>query len=74
MKGFIMMNDSKQWYLSKTVWGALVAILASLLQVSGIDFDAAGQDQLADNLVALSGAIGGLIALYGRMSAEKRLG
>jgi hypothetical protein len=68
------MNDSKQWYQSKTVWGALIAILASLLQASGVDFDAAGQDQLADNLVALSGAIGGLIALYGRMSAEKRLG
>ena len=68
------MNDSKQWYQSKTVWGSLIAILASLLQVAGVDFDVAGQDQLADNLVALSGAVGGLVALYGRMSAEKRLG
>jgi hypothetical protein len=68
------MIDSKQWYQSKTVWGALIAILASLLQTAGVDFDVAGQDQLADNLVALSGAIGGLVALYGRMSAEKRLG
>jgi hypothetical protein len=68
------MNDSKHWYQSKTVWGALIAILASLLQASGVDFDAAGQDQLADDLVALSGAIGGLVALYGRLSAEKRLG
>jgi hypothetical protein len=68
------MIDIKQWYHSKTVWGALVAILASLLQASGVALDASGQDQLADNLVALSGAVGGLIALYGRLSADKRLG
>jgi hypothetical protein len=67
------MDNSKQWYLSKTVWGALVAILASLLHASGIDFDATGQDMLADNLVTLAGTIGGLLALYGRMSAETRL-
>jgi hypothetical protein len=70
----IFMNDSKQWYESKTVWGALVAILASLMQAAGVHFDVAGQDQLADSLVAISGALGGLIALYGRMSADKRLG
>jgi hypothetical protein len=68
------MIDVKQWYQSKTVWGALVAILASLLQASGTAIDASGQDQLANNLVALSGAIGGLVALYGRLSADKRLG
>lgn len=68
------MFDSKQWYQSKTVWGALIAIMASLLQASGIDFDATGQEQAADSLVAISGAVGGLIALYGRMSADKRLG
>jgi hypothetical protein len=68
------MLDTKQWYYSKTVWGAIVAILASLLQASGSAIDATGQDQLADNLLALSGAIGGLIAIYGRLSADKRLG
>lgn len=68
------MNDTKQWYQSKTVWGALIAIAASLLQAGGVDLDVAGQDQLADNLVAISGAVGGLIAIYGRLKAEKRLG
>ena len=68
------MEDVKQWYLSKTVWGALVAILASLLPTMGMGLDAAAQGQLADDLVALAGAIGGLIAIYGRLTAEKRLG
>ena len=68
------MEDVKQWYLSKTVWGALVAILASLLPAMGMGLDAGAQGQLADDLVSLAGAIGGLIAIYGRLMAEKRLG
>lgn len=68
------MNEVKQWYASKTVWGALIAILASLLQAMGIEFESAAQDQLADNLVSLAGAVGGLIAIYGRLTAETRLG
>lgn len=68
------MDNTKQWYQSKTVWGALIAILASILQAAGMNFNAGDQAQMADSLVAISGAIGGLIALYGRMSAEVRLG
>lgn len=67
------MNDIKQWHQSKTVWGALIAILASLLQTMGIDLDSGAQSQLADNLVSLAGAIGGLVAIYGRLTAETRL-
>lgn len=68
------MNTMKQWYFSKTVWGALIAILASLLQAAGVELDAATQGDMADNAVALAGALGGLIAIYGRLTAEKRLG
>jgi hypothetical protein len=68
------MNDMKQWYVSKTVWGGLIAILASLMQAAGIVLDPAIQGDLADNAVALAGAVGGLIAIYGRLTAEKRLG
>ncbi len=68
------MNDMKQWYESKTVWGGLIAILASLLQAAGIDVDPGTQADLADNAMALAGAIGGLVAIYGRLTAEKKLG
>jgi hypothetical protein len=66
-----MMEDLKTWYQSKTVWGALIAVLASLLQAAGIHLDAGGQGQLVDSLVSLSGAVGGLVAVYGRLSAKK---
>lgn len=68
------MDETKQWYQSKTVWGALIAILASLLPAMGMELDDGTQGQLADNLVSLAGAIGGLVAIYGRLTAEKRLG
>ena len=68
------MEETKQWYLSKTVWGALVAILASVLHAGGFELGSAAQNELADGIVALVGAIGGLLAIYGRLSADKRLG
>ena len=49
-------------------------MLASLLQATGIDIDAAAQGAIADDLVALAGAIGGLVAIYGRIAANRRLG
>lgn len=68
------MDDLKQWYQSRTVWGALIAILASLAQAGGVHVDAATQGDLTGNLVSLSGALGGLVAIYGRVKAQKRLG
>lgn len=68
------MTDVKQWYYSKTVWGALLAILASMLQAGGIEFDTLAQQELADSLVALTGAVGGIVAIYGRVTADKKVG
>ncbi|KAA3519633.1 hypothetical protein GOZ89_04490 [Agrobacterium vitis] len=64
------MNDGKPWYLSKAVWGALVAILASGLQLGGFELGLLEQGQLTDALVALAGSVGGLVALYGRLVAS----
>lgn len=63
------MDDVKMWYRSKTVWGALIAILASVLQATGLQLGLDDQNQLADAAVTLAGTFGGLLALYGRLSA-----
>jgi hypothetical protein len=68
------MDDMKQWYLSKTVWGALIAIVASVARPMGLDLDIGLQAEMADSLVSLAGALGGLVAVYGRVTAETRLG
>ncbi|MDO6966808.1 hypothetical protein [Rhizobium alvei] len=68
------MEEIKAWYQSRAVWGALVAILAGVLQMAGLSLDAAGQAQLTDSVLALVGIVGGLLALYGRLKATAALG
>ena len=63
----------KPWYLSKTVWGSLVAILAALAGIFDVDLDAADQARAVDMIVQAIGALGGLIALVGRFRATQRI-
>jgi hypothetical protein len=63
------MLDMKQWYQSKTVWGALIAIGAPLLRYVGLELGLAEQADLADALATFAGAFGGVLAIYGRIKA-----
>jgi hypothetical protein len=67
------MEDIKQWYQSRTIWGALIAIAASLAHAGGMTVSTADQGQIVDSLVSASGALGGLVAIYGRMKAKSSL-
>ncbi|MBB4954472.1 hypothetical protein H4S14_002949 [Agrobacterium vitis] len=64
------MMESKPWYVSKTVWGAVVAIVASILNLGGFELGVPEQGQLIDGLVAIAGSIGGIVAIYGRVVAS----
>jgi hypothetical protein len=68
------MDAIKNWYQSKTVWGALIAVAASILHLLGINLGPQDQLELADIAMALTGAIGGLLALYGRLVATAAIG
>jgi hypothetical protein len=67
------MEDDKQWYMSKTVWGALLALGASVLQFTGIQVGAVDQSTIADSAVSIAGAVGSLIAVYGRVTATSTI-
>ncbi|AOF91685.1 hypothetical protein [Sinorhizobium sp. RAC02] len=69
-----MNDDLKAWYQSRTVWGALIAILASLANAAGVEVTAGVEGELADLIVAAAGTIGGMLVLYGRISARRRVG
>nr|WP_298100717.1 hypothetical protein [uncultured Shinella sp.] len=66
-----MTDETKPWYMSRTVWGALIAITASLANAAGVEIKAGDEGELADLLVSAAGTIGGLIAIYGRISARR---
>lgn len=68
------MLDMKPWYQSKTVWGALIAIAAPLLGQAGLQVGGAEEAEIADALTTLAGTVGGLLALYGRLTATKGVG
>lgn len=64
------MEDAKQWYMSKTIWGALLALGASLAQLAGVHVGVPDQAAIADGAVAIAGAVGSLVAVFGRVAAN----
>ena len=67
------MDETKEWYRSRTVWGALIAVLAPLLHAAGLNLPGGYESALVDGVTTVAGAVGGLIALYGRLSATQTI-
>ena len=67
------MDSTKAWYQSRTIWGALIAVFAPLFSIAGFGLPAGLHGELAEGLVTVAGGIGGLIALYGRLSATRSI-
>lgn len=58
---------------SKTVWGTIISLLPTLLPLFGVNFGV-DETQLISNIYdALVTATGGLIALWGRFTADTKL-
>lgn len=64
--------DSKKWYESKGVWGAVAAIVCGLAAAFGKDIGIS-EESLTELLVQAGVVIGGAVALYGRIKAEKAI-
>lgn len=70
--------ETKQWYLSKTIWGAVIMLMATVLKAAGlVDLTATEQGQLVDQLysVAFAGSelVGFALVIWGRLAANKKL-
>lgn len=68
------MNDSKNFFASKTVWGGLIAVAATVATWFGYGIGTTDQAGLVDGLVAIGGAVGGILAIVGRVMASKTVG
>ncbi|MCA9327997.1 hypothetical protein KDA14_05700 [Candidatus Saccharibacteria bacterium] len=60
-------TNVKPWYQSKTIWSGLVVVVLSLfgVQTTGMDFD-----HIAEVVMQLITAMAGIMAVYGRFSAD----
>ena len=67
------MTDFKNWHESKGVWGGVVALFAGGAALFGYAVPEADQAQIASLLAAAGGGVGGLLAIAGRLRAQKRI-
>jgi hypothetical protein len=68
------MDTTKHWWQSRTLWGAIVTLGSAALGLAGIDLGDADRDALVGLLTSLGAAIGGVIAIFGRIAARSRIG
>ena len=70
--------DSKPWYLSRGVWGGIVAAVAGVLALLGRSLPADAVGPLTDDVMriveGLAAVIGGALAIYGRVKAQTPVG
>ena len=67
------MEESKKLYESKTVWGGVVVVLATVAGLFGFEVDSVVQAQIVDYILAAIAAGGGLFAIWGRAKANKTI-
>ena len=67
------MNETKPWYLSRTVWASIVTIVIAACTLSGAQLANLDEGALVEALLQLATAIASVIALFGRLFAEKRI-
>jgi hypothetical protein len=67
--------ERKPWYLSRTIWGAAVALLGVIFPRA---VAALGGDAATDNVLVIAGSIaalaGSILAIYGRVKASTTIG
>ena len=68
------MTGIKPWYLSRTIWAALVTIGTSLFGLLGLQTGAIDNGALTDLVLQLVTGAMGVVAIFGRLSASQKIG
>lgn len=63
----------KPWYLSRTIWASLIAVLASVLGLFGFVVQEGDVSSLAEAVTQAVAAIAALVAIIGRIGASSRI-
>ena len=70
--------QTKNFLQSKTIWGTVIMIVSMVLfSTKGITISETEQSEIVTNLVGhvsmITEALGGLLTVYGRLTAKKQL-
>jgi hypothetical protein len=67
------MSGIKSLLASKTIWGALMAVAAGGLSLAGYTIAAADQVEIMNLVSGIGATGGGVLAIYGRIKATKKI-
>ena len=67
------MQEDKAWYQSRSVWGGVVALGAALAGLVGVGVDTASNEVLVTALSNGAAAAGAVVAILGRLAAQKSI-
>ena len=68
------MTETKPWYLSRTIWASLITIVTAAGGILGVPVAGIDNSALTDTLLQAITAISGLVAIFGRVGADSRIG
>ena len=69
-----MLTDSKSLWASKGVWGGAIAVVAAIAGLFGYTVTEDQQGQIVETGALIASGVGGLVALWGRIVATRRIG
>ncbi|WP_163269002.1 hypothetical protein [Chelativorans alearense] len=67
------MNETKPWYLSRTIWASVVTVVAGTGGLLGMPVEEVDNQALVETLLQAITAISGLLAIFGRLAADRRI-
>lgn len=68
------MTVSKPWYLSRTIWASIITVMTGGAGLFGIPTGMLDNGALTETILQLVTAISGLVAIFGRVSADSKIG
>ena len=67
------MEGTKSIFASKTFWGGILAVASGVLGFFGYTLSPDDQQAIISMVTAVSGGIAGLICIWGRVTAKKKI-
>ncbi len=67
------MHTTKPWFMSRSIWGSLIALVAALAASFGIDIEPGSTEIWTDAALQLVTVIASLFAIFGRVSATSAI-
>lgn len=68
------MEDVKNWWQSKAIWGGIISLVSLVAGFFGFTLGPEDQAALVGVAVTVVGGIGTVLAIVGRVTAKKAIG